>query len=334
MAAYGTQLVILSALALLTLGLGQVQAMSCHDYVRANVLQDPDSMDEAKRIMGPLAATDWGTMTQQDAPVSSIPDAYWTVLNRRLQQECQQLPDETLEDIVATHLRAVARQKERAVSQAAETARKQAADAATHAHYKTYTDMLPKVINLTCRDYAGGGPKAALLVSLILAWSVNEDDHKEDTSWRELMHGAGALQVPRLDMTADQAKVGADKWCAAHPGVSPMMMATSIITDVYTATRLEKFGPENEDSPAKTAEKQKWAAEAAARTARGVLEQARASKAGPEGSCPYWIALMQQQGGRPSNQDMVSLSGQRIWDWCAIHPRATAAQLAASVPDR
>ncbi len=75
------RLVTFFVLVFLMLGAGRAQAMSCHDYVRANVLQDPDGMDEAKRIIEPLAATGWGAIAGQGPSATSVPSLYLDNVN-------------------------------------------------------------------------------------------------------------------------------------------------------------------------------------------------------------------------------------------------------------
>ncbi len=112
------------------------------------------------------------------------------------------------------------------------------------------------------------------------------------------------------------------------------MSAYNIASERDVSTRLAKFGQENEDSPARAAEKQRWSAEQAAEEAEAARQEAQAKKAGPEGSCPYMLALMAQEGGRPTGETMASVRAQRVWDWCSDHPGATAVQRRGANPDR
>ena len=321
---------ILTTAALLAMGAPGAHAMTCHDYVRANVLQDPDGMDTARSIIEPLAVASWPSASGQSNP-AGIPLLYWRTITQQLQRECQQLPDETLDDIVATHLRAAQRQRQEAAAAEQAQAIEAARAAGAAARYELYGNMLHQVSDLTCRDYRNGGAKAATIVRFVLAWAAVEDDHKDDPMWRREMHGDGAPHLPHLGMTQDEAVAGLTKWCSAN--AKQFIMGRKHATEeIYADARMARFGAEVEDTPAKTAEKAQWAADQTADLAKWHRDEALARRVGPEDSCPWNMFFMKD--GRPVGDDMASYRERAVWDYCNDHPRASKAQLRAVVPDR
>lgn len=86
--------------------------LSCADFTRGVVLQDPDVLSQAGAIAHPwfrasqaLAATAQGAKTP-DAQPPDAPNGFLAIMfMTQLAQECQALPNDTVDRIVATHLK-------------------------------------------------------------------------------------------------------------------------------------------------------------------------------------------------------------------------------------
>ena len=103
----------------------------------------------------------------------------------------------------------------------------------------------------------------------------------------------------------------------------------SAVEGVYAHERLMRFGVEIEDLPAKAAEKQKWAADDAARNAEISKAEAAADRASPRMSCKWRMEYMRQTGGRPAGDSHASSASRQAWDWCSVHPNASATEISA-----
>jgi hypothetical protein len=104
--------------------------LSCHEYLRGAQLGDPDIIAQAIKIAQPWFQIEWYSVAKNHDAAQSVPDNYiWMNLKlRQLVGDCQVLPDDTVDAIVATRMKGA--QAELTAAQAQQAAEKAAHEAA------------------------------------------------------------------------------------------------------------------------------------------------------------------------------------------------------------
>jgi hypothetical protein len=99
-------------------------ALSCREFVRADVLGDRDVLDRAAAIGWPWFEAESAFSRERKDSFGGSAEDYARILLPRLAADCRELPDETVESIVATRLKATKRRSaDRAAAQAADQAK-------------------------------------------------------------------------------------------------------------------------------------------------------------------------------------------------------------------
>lgn len=180
--------------------------LSCHDYLRGFQLEDPDVLAQATALAAPLIQGHWRSSEMLTDPVG-ITDRMMSTLTgtpalpeseiekhlvlRQLARDCQALPDDTLEAIIATHIKAMQWQakQEEAEHQAALKAQQEAqqdADAAANAEQeriKNYVAPPEDIFNQNVGDvniYIREEHHAGELVPTIIATANGNTIYTED----------------------------------------------------------------------------------------------------------------------------------------------------------
>lgn len=332
-------LLIFSAVALVAgLPTAACAELTCHDYMRGAQLEDPDTLERAIAIAQPLLQMQWRSMAMLNEAAQTVPyDGMWaSLLLHQLDRDCEAIPDDTVNDIVATHLKVALAQK---AAREAEEEEARKAQAEYEAPFEAKQKAVQEAINIapplpahiapvqavvgkiTCGQYLRYAKGSSVMDSevgraftAVLQHAVDSDPVAKTAH----IHYAGGRQYD-----------GAYGYCAAHPEATLANALQEFVTNARSWSPAANHVAEQnriDDLRAKPRKSRDEQEE--------ILAYDAAEKAGAVGSCRWVLAYNDYLDlHHPENANDTSMAAERsrrIMAWCRIHPDASASALLAS----